>query len=95
MQKSGSSSSLGPGGLDPTQAFRQIQRAAPSPTKLHTKISVVGAGNAGMAIAQTILTQDVADDHLDANAQDVQVSHLSSSSINMFLHTYISLKGGG
>ncbi|KAK4557886.1 hypothetical protein RGQ29_007584 [Quercus rubra] len=64
MQKSGSSSSLGPGGLDLTQAFfRQIQRAAPpSPTKRHTKISVVGAGNVGMAIAQTILTQDVADE---------------------------------
>ncbi|KAK9984655.1 hypothetical protein SO802_034180 [Lithocarpus litseifolius] len=64
MQKSGSSSSLGPGGLDLTQAFfRQIQRAAPpSPTKRHTKISVVGAGNVGMAIAQTILTQDVVDE---------------------------------
>ncbi|XP_050266781.1 L-lactate dehydrogenase B-like [Quercus robur] len=64
MQKSGSSSSLGPGGLDLTQAFfRQIQRAAPpSPTKRHIKISVVGAGNVGMAIAQTILTQDVADE---------------------------------
>ncbi|KAK9984652.1 hypothetical protein SO802_034177 [Lithocarpus litseifolius] len=64
MHKSGSASSLGPGGLDLTQAFfRQIQRAAPpSPTKRHTKISVVGAGNVGMAIAQTILTQDVADE---------------------------------
>ena len=59
MQKSGSSSSL-----DLTQAFfRQIQRAAPpSPTKRHTKISVVGAGNVGMYIAQTILTQGVADE---------------------------------
>ncbi|XP_075641041.1 L-lactate dehydrogenase A-like [Castanea sativa] len=64
MHKSGSASSLGPGGLDLSQTFfRQIERAAPpSPTKRHTKISVVGAGNVGMAIAQTILTQDVADE---------------------------------
>ncbi|KAM4085691.1 hypothetical protein ACJW30_10G046100 [Castanea mollissima] len=64
MHKSGSASSLGPGGLDLSQTFfRQIELAAPpSPTKRHTKISVVGAGNVGMAIAQTILTQDVADE---------------------------------
>ncbi|KAK9984651.1 hypothetical protein SO802_034176 [Lithocarpus litseifolius] len=64
MHPSGSSSSLGPGGLDLTQAFfKPIQRAAlPSPTKRHTKISVIGAGNVGMAIAQTILTQDLADE---------------------------------
>ncbi|GFS34710.1 lactate/malate dehydrogenase family protein [Actinidia rufa] len=63
MQKSSSSSTLGPGGLDLTQAFfKQIQQTAPpSPTKRHTKISVIGAGNVGMAIAQTILTQDLVD----------------------------------
>ncbi|XP_057977761.1 L-lactate dehydrogenase B-like [Malania oleifera] len=64
MQKSSSASSFGPGGLDLTQAFfRPIQNTAPpSPTKRHTKISVIGAGNVGMAIAQTILTQDLADE---------------------------------
>ncbi|XP_057462356.1 L-lactate dehydrogenase B-like [Actinidia eriantha] len=63
MQKSSSSSTLGPGGLDLAQAFfKPIQQTAPpSPTKRHTKISVIGAGNVGMAIAQTILTQDLVD----------------------------------
>ncbi|KAL2348146.1 hypothetical protein Fmac_002146 [Flemingia macrophylla] len=64
MHKSGSSSALGPDGLDLTQAFfKSIMNAAPSsPTKRHNKISVVGAGNVGMAIAQTILTQDLTDE---------------------------------
>ena len=64
MQKSESTSSLGPGGLDLSEAFfKPIHSAAPpSPTKRHTKISVIGAGNVGMAIAQTILTQDLADE---------------------------------
>lgn len=64
MNKSTSASSLGPGGLDLSQAFfRPISRASPpSPTKRHTKISIIGAGNVGMAIAQTILTQDLADE---------------------------------
>lgn len=43
--------------------FKPIHNAAPpSPTKRHTKISVIGAGNVGMAIAQTILTQDLVDE---------------------------------
>ncbi|CAA2981318.1 L-lactate dehydrogenase B-like [Olea europaea subsp. europaea] len=64
MHKSTSSSSLGPGGLDLSQAFfKPINNAAPpSSTKRHTKISVVGVGNVGMAIAQTILTQDLTDE---------------------------------
>ncbi|KAL8167870.1 hypothetical protein V2J09_009369 [Rumex salicifolius] len=64
MHKTGSSSSLGPGGLDLTESFfTPIKFAAPpSPTKRHTKISIIGTGNVGMAIAQTILTQDVADE---------------------------------
>ncbi|PQQ14202.1 L-lactate dehydrogenase B-like [Prunus yedoensis var. nudiflora] len=63
MHKS-TSGSLGPSGLDLTQAFfKPISGAAsPSSTKRHTKISVIGAGNVGMAIAQTILTQDLADE---------------------------------
>ncbi|MBA0808800.1 hypothetical protein Gohar_024510 [Gossypium harknessii] len=64
MQKSPSASSLGPGGLDLAQAFfKPIQSCdPPSSTKRHTKISVIGVGNVGMAIAQTILTQDLADE---------------------------------
>ncbi|PIN20248.1 Lactate dehydrogenase [Handroanthus impetiginosus] len=64
MHKSTSSSSLGPGGLDLSKTFfTPISGGAPpSPTKRHTKITVVGVGNVGMAIAQTILTQDLADE---------------------------------
>ncbi|XP_054810641.1 L-lactate dehydrogenase B-like [Prosopis cineraria] len=64
MHKSSSGSYLGPGGLDLSQAFFKsiLNTAPPSPTKRHTKISVVGAGNVGMAIAQTILTQDITDE---------------------------------
>ncbi|CAI0494697.1 unnamed protein product [Linum tenue] len=64
MHKVPSASSLGPGGLDLTQSFfTPIQNTAPpSSTKGHTKISVIGVGNVGMAIAQTILTQDLADE---------------------------------
>ncbi|KAI3468931.1 hypothetical protein Pfo_025594 [Paulownia fortunei] len=64
MHKSTSTSSLGPGGLDLSKAFfTPISGGAPpSPTKRHTKITVVGVGNVGMAIAQTILTQDLADE---------------------------------
>ncbi|XAR70446.1 L-lactate dehydrogenase [Bertholletia excelsa] len=63
MQKSASASSLGPGGLDLSQSFfKPIQKAKrPSPGNSHTKISVIGVGNVGMAIAQTILTQDLVD----------------------------------
>ncbi|CAI9095870.1 OLC1v1031899C1 [Oldenlandia corymbosa var. corymbosa] len=47
MKKSESSSSFGPGGLDLTKAFfKPIHHSAPpSPTKRHTKVSVIGAGN--------------------------------------------------
>ncbi|XP_051115469.1 L-lactate dehydrogenase B [Andrographis paniculata] len=64
MHKSTSSSYLGPGGLDLSKAFfiPISGGSPPSPTKRHTKITVVGVGNVGMAIAQTILTQDLADE---------------------------------
>ena len=43
--------------------FTPIQHAAPpSPTKRHIKISIIGTGNVGMAITQTLLTQDLADE---------------------------------
>jgi L-lactate dehydrogenase len=71
MQKSASASSLGPGGLDLSDMFfKPIQNTSPpSPTKRQTKISVIGAGNVGMAIAQTILTQDLADEIALVDAQ--------------------------
>ncbi|GAB2224542.1 hypothetical protein Drorol1_Dr00005304 [Drosera rotundifolia] len=66
MQTSHSSSFLGPGGLDIAGGafFTSIHDAVPpSPSHLrNTKISVIGTGNVGMAIAQTILTQDLADE---------------------------------
>ena len=64
MQKSPSTSSLGPGGLDLSQAFfKPIRDASPlSTSNCNTKISVIGTGNVGMAIAQTILTQDLVDE---------------------------------
>ncbi|KAL0312865.1 UNVERIFIED_CONTAM: L-lactate dehydrogenase A [Sesamum radiatum] len=64
MHKSSSASSLGPGGLDLSKAFfTPISGGAPpSASKRPTKITVVGVGNVGMAIAQTILTQDLADE---------------------------------
>ncbi|XP_058090566.1 L-lactate dehydrogenase B-like [Magnolia sinica] len=50
-------------GLEIAHAFfTPIQQSSPpSSNKRHTKVSVVGAGNVGMAIAQTILTQDLVD----------------------------------
>ncbi|XVF38418.1 hypothetical protein REPUB_Repub20aG0100200 [Reevesia pubescens] len=64
MQKSASASFLGLGGLDLARAFfKPIQNIAPpSTTKRHTKISVIGVGNVGLAIAQTIITQDLTDE---------------------------------
>ncbi|XP_042419424.1 L-lactate dehydrogenase B-like [Zingiber officinale] len=45
------------------QLFHPVPDSAPPyPAKRHTKISVVGAGNVGMAIAQTILTQHLVDE---------------------------------
>ncbi|CAN4075986.1 unnamed protein product [Withania somnifera] len=64
MHNSTSSSSLGPDGLDLTQVFfKPISNThPPSQTNHHTKISVIGVGNVGMAIAQTILTQALVDE---------------------------------
>ncbi|GJV64966.1 L-lactate dehydrogenase B-like protein [Tanacetum coccineum] len=64
MQKSASSLALGPGGLDIAQSFfKPIHGASkPSTTSRNTKLSVIGVRNVGMAIAQTILTQDLADE---------------------------------
>ncbi|CAN0908529.1 L-lactate dehydrogenase A [Linum grandiflorum] len=65
MHKTPSGTSLGPGGLDLTQTFfKPIQRTDSlySSKRSITKISVIGVGNVGMAIAQTILTQDLADE---------------------------------
>ncbi|KAL2472481.1 Lactate/malate dehydrogenase family protein [Abeliophyllum distichum] len=89
MHKSTSASSLGPGGLDLSQAFfKPISNAEPpSPTKRHTKITVVGVGNVGMAIAQTILTQDLADELalVDANADKLRGEMLDLQHAAAFL----------
>ncbi|GLT91042.1 hypothetical protein SLE2022_089520 [Rubroshorea leprosula] len=89
MQKSSSSSYLGPGGLDLTQTFFKpiLNTAPPSPTKRHTKISVIGVGNVGMAIAQTILTQDLADELalVDAKADKLRGEMLDLQHAAAFL----------
>ncbi|CAI9784459.1 unnamed protein product [Fraxinus pennsylvanica] len=79
----------GPGGLDLTQAFfKPISNAEPpSPTKRHSKITVVGVGNVGMAIAQTILTQDLADELalVDAKADKLRGEMLDLQHAAAFL----------
>ncbi|GFP88875.1 l-lactate dehydrogenase a [Phtheirospermum japonicum] len=74
MKKSTSCSSLGPGGLDLSAFFTPISVGAPPSSTSHPKISVVGVGNVGMAIAQTILTQDLADELvlIDTNEDKLQ-----------------------
>ncbi|KAF2553273.1 hypothetical protein F2Q68_00037079, partial [Brassica cretica] len=64
MANNGSGSSLGPGGLDLTNTFFKpiLNSDPPIPSNRCTKVSVIGVGNVGMAIAQTILTQDIADE---------------------------------
>ncbi|KAH1075032.1 hypothetical protein J1N35_027360 [Gossypium stocksii] len=89
MHNSASASSLGPGGLDLSQAFfKPIQNtASPSSTKRHTKVSVIGVGNVGMAIAQTILTQDLADELalIDAKADKLRGEMLDLQHAAAFL----------
>ncbi|KAL9438781.1 hypothetical protein AB3S75_024451 [Citrus x aurantiifolia] len=89
MHKTPSGSSLGPGGLDLTQTFfKPIYHAAPpSPTKRHTKISVIGTGNVGMAIAQTILTQDFVEELalVDAKADKLRGEMLDLQHAAAFL----------
>nr|GFB81300.1 lactate dehydrogenase/glycoside hydrolase, family 4, C-terminal [Tanacetum cinerariifolium] len=62
LMKSASSLALGPGRLDIAQSFfKPIHGASqPSTTSHNTKIFVIGVGNVGMAISQTVLTQDIA-----------------------------------
>ncbi|KAG2244947.1 hypothetical protein Bca4012_014333 [Brassica carinata] len=64
MPNNESGSSLGPGGLDLTNTFFKpiLNSDPPIPSNRCTKVSVIGVGNVGMAIAQTILTQDIADE---------------------------------
>ncbi|XP_042501203.1 L-lactate dehydrogenase A-like [Macadamia integrifolia] len=76
-------------GLEVAPAFfKPIQQMAPpSPTKRHTKITVVGTGNVGMAIAQTILTQDLADELslVDVNADKLRGEMLDLQHAAAFL----------
>ncbi|PWA50694.1 Lactate dehydrogenase/glycoside hydrolase, family 4, C-terminal [Artemisia annua] len=89
MQKSASSLALGPGGLDIAQSFfKPIHGASPpSATSRNTKISVIGVGNVGMAIAQTILTQDLADEIalVDVNADKLRGEMLDLQHAAAFL----------
>ncbi|KAK8962216.1 hypothetical protein KSP40_PGU006968 [Platanthera guangdongensis] len=60
MKKTSSLSELGLATNVSGAIFRPLPSAVPpSPNSNSTKISVIGAGNVGMAIAQTILTQDL------------------------------------
>lgn len=68
--------------------FKPINHAAPpSPTKRHTKISVIGTGNVGMAIAQTILTQDFVEELalVDAKADKLRGEMLDLQHAAAFL----------
>ncbi|KAI3711030.1 hypothetical protein L2E82_40833 [Cichorium intybus] len=89
MQRSASSLALGPGGLDLAPSFfKPIHGASPPPpTSRNTKISVVGVGNVGMAIAQTILTQDLADELalVDVNADKLRGEMLDLQHAAAFL----------
>lgn len=63
MKKASSLSELGLA-IDVSGAiFRPLPSATtPHPSSRRTKVSVIGAGNVGMAIAQTILSQDLVDE---------------------------------
>ncbi|KAL8192678.1 hypothetical protein R6Q57_027488 [Mikania cordata] len=88
MQKTASSSTLGPEGLDIAQSFfKPIQGASPqSSTSQITKITVVGVGNVGMAIAQTILTQGIADEIalVDINVDKLRGEMLDCNTLRPF-----------
>ncbi|KAF3532598.1 hypothetical protein DY000_02038777 [Brassica cretica] len=89
MKKNVSSSSFGPGGLDLTSAFFKpiLNSDPPIPSNRCTKISVVAVGNVGMAIAQTILTQDLADEIalVDANPDKLRGEVLDLQHTTAFL----------
>ncbi|KAJ4955366.1 hypothetical protein NE237_012149 [Protea cynaroides] len=76
-------------GLEVASAFfKPIQQTAPpSPTKRHTKITVIGTGNVGMAIAQTIITQDLVDELalVDVNADKLRGEMLDLQHAAAFL----------
>uniref|UniRef100_A0ACD5UUH8 Uncharacterized protein n=1 Tax=Avena sativa TaxID=4498 RepID=A0ACD5UUH8_AVESA len=71
--------------------FRPVADSCPlTPTTTHrrlTKVSVIGAGNVGMAIAQTILTQNLADEIalLDANRDKLRGETLDLQHAAAFL----------
>lgn len=70
MKKAASLSEIGFSPDAKHHIFTALPGAKPSQsTRRHTKITVVGCGNVGMAIAQTILTQDIADEIALVDAQ--------------------------
>ncbi|GJW07912.1 lactate dehydrogenase/glycoside hydrolase, family 4 protein [Tanacetum coccineum] len=82
MQKTASSSTLGPDGLNIAQSFfKPIQGSSPPPPiSRNTKISVIGVGNVGMAIAQTILTQGLVD---EISLVDINVDKLRGEMLDL------------
>uniref|UniRef100_A0A0C9QWM7 L-lactate dehydrogenase n=1 Tax=Wollemia nobilis TaxID=56998 RepID=A0A0C9QWM7_9CONI len=61
--------------------FKQIQSTGPaSPTSRNSKITVVGVGNVGMAIAQTILTQELTN---ELALVDVQADKLRGEMLDL------------
>eukprot|EP01018_Ginkgo_biloba_P036742 Gb_06742 [translate_table: standard] len=61
--------------------FEPIQSAGPpSPTRRNSKITVVGVGNVGMAIAQTILTQELTN---ELSLVDVQADKLRGEMLDL------------
>ena len=77
-----SASLLGPSGLDFSQTFfKPIHNASPpSATNRYTKIFVVGTENVCMVIAQTILTQELAD---EIALVDVNTNKLCDEMLNL------------
>uniref|UniRef100_A0A0D9WKU3 L-lactate dehydrogenase n=1 Tax=Leersia perrieri TaxID=77586 RepID=A0A0D9WKU3_9ORYZ len=90
MKKASSLSELGFDADGPSTFFRQLTLSECDerpPRRRLIKISVIGAGNVGMAIAQTILTQDLADEIVlvDAVADKVRGEMLDLQHAAAFL----------
>ncbi|KMZ57501.1 L-lactate dehydrogenase [Zostera marina] len=88
MKKASSLADLGADADIGKKIFKKIHHAVPgTPTKRHTKITIVGVGNVGMAIAQTILTQDIAEELalVDTNSDKLQGEQLDLQHAAAFL----------
>ena len=63
----------------------------PSSTKRHNKISMMGVGIVGMAIAHTILTQDLTDELVlvDTNANKLRDEMLDLQHVILFWNSFM------